>query len=527
MPVLFFYPFFLFYLPVQYWVGSMGWSGYCLILLLLFGGSFHWLFIRFQKESVFTWKISPMIWILFWSGFVFGEGINYTRNALHSFLLGDLDYTAQSRMMAATFSGDFFQTQYYGWNENANFLSHHMTPSILLLSPFPMLFGPSLGFGIGIFFYSAITIPLLYFYLRECSISEELSLAATLLWAGSSSFYRLGHSLHFETLVPILFLVILYGVQKQKIWILIIGLFLFLGIKEDLSIYLSALSATLIFADPKRKRIWISVLILCVFYLLILHPIFRWMAGSSAERNWREYWGSGFENPISSIGIYIQNPESRFQYWKGLRDLSLEFGFWNLTAGWILIPFLGLYSIFRLSIHPWVRDLYSYYIYPLIPFLILFLRSGARKLQEKVEDSKRNFLMPDSRQQRWVYLILLTFLFSVYRNSKETEYPIPLSPKTQEAEELQSILKSIPEGGFVSAGFHLSPYLSLKNPTYPIRENRTLQKWILFHRKYNSPYLSSEKILKRVETEIKSGKIRIVERSENFILLQTSSAPSP
>ncbi|EMY27731.1 membrane protein, PF09852 family [Leptospira interrogans serovar Australis str. 200703203] len=55
-------------------------------------------------------------------------------------------------MILPTTDGNFFQTQYYGSHENANFLSHHMALGILLLTPFPILFGSELGFGIGIFF---------------------------------------------------------------------------------------------------------------------------------------------------------------------------------------------------------------------------------------------------------------------------------------------------------------------------------------------------------------------------------------
>ncbi|UOG40559.1 DUF2079 domain-containing protein [Leptospira noguchii] len=503
-------PFFILYLPIQYQIGSKGIGGLILIGILFCSSIFFWI----QKQN--KKFISSRFFILYWTLLVFAEGIFYTKTALDSFFLGDLDYTAQLRMILPVMDGNFFQTQYYGSDENANFLSHHMTPGILLLAPFPILFGSELGFGIGIFFFASATIPLLYYYLRKCSTPKELSLCATLLWSGSSSFYRLNHSLHFEVLVPFLFLCLLIGIQKQKTWILLSTLCLFLGIKEDLSIYLSALSFVLIFIENKRKKEWIFVFSICVFYYFIIFPFLNKLAGNSAEKNWKEYWG---QDPFFSILKYIQNPEYMFQYWKGIRDLSLEWGFWNLTGGWILFPFLGLYSVFRLSIHPWVRDLYSYYIYPLIPFLILFLKTGTNWIQYYIHNSNTKFLHTFPKDQKLLLVLIFTFSVSIYRNSKETEYPIVFEPKPNQVEELKTILIQIPPSDSVSAGFHLSPFISLKNSVYPIRENREWKEWIVIDRKYNSPYLSSEKILERIDSDVQIGKLRWVQKTERFGLL--------
>ncbi|WP_017851705.1 DUF2079 domain-containing protein [Leptospira interrogans serovar Szwajizak] len=513
-PSFYLFTFFILYLPIQYQIGSNGIGGFVLVGILfcspiLFG---------IQKR----WKkfISPRFLILYWTLFVFAEGIFYTKTALDSLFLGDLDYTAQLRMILPTTDGIFFQTQYYGSHENANFLSHHMAPGILLLAPFPILFGSELGFGIGIFFFASATIPLLYYYLRKHSISKELSLCATLLWSGSSSFYRLNHSLHFEVLVPFLFLCLLIGIQKQKTWILLSALCLFLEIKEDLAIYLSILSFVLIFTENKRRKEWIFIFSICIFYYFIIFPFLNKSAGNSAERNWKEYWG---QDPFFLILQYIQNPEYIFQYWKGIRDLSLEWGFWNLTGGWILFPFLGLYSVFKLSIHPWVKGLYSYYIYPLIPFLILFLKTGASWMQNHIYNSKIKFLYTFSKNQKLLLALIITFSVSIYRNSKETEYPIVFEPKSDQVEELKTILKQIPLNDSVSAGFHLSPFISLKNPVYPIRPNREWKEWIIIDRLYNSPYLSSEKILERIDSDVQIRKLRWIQKTKRFGLLRLNS----
>lgn len=546
--VSFLFPFFTLYLPIQYLFGSKGIGGPILETILIFCGILFWFQNRKSEDpkTFGVFFVSPVLWISFWSLFVFAEGIFYTKNALDSFLLGDLDYTAQLRMILPNHEGKFFQTQYYGTDENANFLSHHMAPAILLLSPFPFLFGSKLGFGIGIFFFASITIPLLFFYLRECSISEDLSLCACLLWAGSSSFYRLNHSLHFEVLVPFACLCVLIGIQKRKYRIAALGLCLFLGIKEDLAIYLAALSIGAVFADSKRKKEWISVFCICVFYYFLMVPALSNWAGHSAARNWKEYWGTGSENPVSTVLNYIQNSESRFQYWKGIRDLSLEWGLWNLTGGWVLFPFFALYSTFRLSIHPWVRDLYSYYVYPLIPFLIYFIKTGTSWIQKQtlrskdvsetnadasvnlkeiknpIEETKStfNFLSFFPADKKPFFLILLALILSVYRNSKENGYPILLSPRPEHVAELEKILEEIPPNVSISAGFHISPFISLKNTAYPIRENRQWKEWIVFNLEYNSPYLSSEKILQRMETDLRSGKLSWVQKSKRFGLLR-------
>ncbi|AOP34812.1 hypothetical protein A0128_13700 [Leptospira tipperaryensis] len=520
----FLYPFFFLYLPIQYWMGSKGFSGYFLFGSLLLGTVLFWFFNKRKQKSFKT--IPPFVWLVYWSLIVFIEGIFYTKNALDSFLLGDFDYTAQARMMFTLVKGNFFETQYYGLQENANFLSHHMAPAILLLSPFPILFGSELGFGIGVFFLSALTLPLLYFYLRESFISEELSLSAVLLWAGSSSFYRLGHSLHFEVLIPFLFLLLLIGIQKQKPWLWILSLVLFLGIKEDLSIYAAGLSSMLIFTDTKRKKEWIGVFLLSLIYFGILHPFLNSFVGDSAGRNWKEYWGNAETNPYQTILNYIQNPESIRQYAKGLRDLSLEWGFWNLIGGWLLLPFLGLYSVFRLSVHPWVREMYSYYIYPLIPFLILFLKNGAERIQGWIEKKEKIPFFPFSREEKLKIFLIFTFLLSVYRNGKDGQYPIQLAPQKEKASELRTILKEIPEGSFVSAGFHISPFVSFRNSVYPIRDNRVFKEWIVFDHGYNSPYVSSEKIRERIQEENKIGRIELISKTKHFSIYKNHSQSS-
>lgn len=511
---LFLYPFFFLYLPIQYAFGSGGKFGYLLFCSLLFG---FILFRFFQgRKSDSKKNLPPLFWISYWTLIVFVEGVFYTKRALDSFLLGDLDYTAQARMMITVFRENLFETQYYGWNENANFLSHHMSPSILLLSPFPIVYGSELGFGIGVFFFGAITLPLLYFYLKESSVSEELSLCAVLLWAGSSSFYRLGHSLHFEILIPSVFLALLIGIKKQKHWLWISSFILFIGIKEDLSIYLGGLSAFLIFIDKERKREWTFVFLASLFYFGIAYPFLNSYAGNSAERNWKEYWTSGETKPFETIANYIQNPESIRQYIKGFRDLSLEWGLWNLLAGWILLPFIGLYSIFRLSVHPWVKEMYSYYIYPLVPFLILFLKEGSLKIQNWIDKKEKIRFFPFSGETKFLTLLVLTFFFAVYRNGMDGQYPIRLTPKNEKAEELRTILQKIPRGEIVSAGYHLSPFVSFRNKVYPIRENRIFQEWILLDLEYNSPYLSSEQIQRRIQKEMEAGKIQIAAESEHF-----------
>ncbi|MBM9576485.1 DUF2079 domain-containing protein [Leptospira sp. 201903070] len=512
----FLYPFFLLYLPVQYWMGSKGVFGYLIFGSLTLGIFLFWRLKNKKRESYKT--VPPLFWLVYWSLIVWIEGIVYTKQALDSFLLGDFDYTAQARMMFTVIQGNFFETQYYGFHENANFLSHHLAPAILLLSPFTILFGAELGFGIGVFFFSAITLPLLYFYLRESFLTEELSLCAVLLWAGSSSFYRLGHSLHFEILVPFTFLLLLIGILKQKHWLTIGGLFLFLGVKEDLAIYLCGLSLVLIFIEKEKRKEWIFVFLVCLFHYWIFYPYLNSFVGNSAERNWKEYWGGAETNPSRTILNYIQNPESIRQYAKGLRDLSLEWGFWNWISGWIFLPFLGLYSIFRLSVHPWVREMYSYYIYPLIPFFILVLKKGAEKIQSWIEGKKRIPFFPFAREEKLLLLIGITFFFSVYRNGKDGQYPIRLFLQKEKVEELYILLEQIPKGNSVSAGFHLSPFVSFRNSVYPIRENREFKDWIVFDHGYNSPYLSSEKIRERIQKETELGKIEIAEKTKHFSL---------
>ncbi|OCC30211.1 Uncharacterized protein GNX_1241 [Leptospira interrogans serovar Canicola] len=112
--------------------------------------------------------------------------------------------------------------------------------------------------------------------------------------------------------------------------------------------------------------------------------------------------------------------------------------------------------------------------------------------------------------------MIITFSVSIFRNSKETEYPIVFEPKPDQVEELKTILKQIPSNDSVSAGFHISPFISLKNPVYPIRENREWKEWIIIDRIYNSPYLSSEKILERIDSDVQIRKLRWIQKTKTF-----------
>ncbi|EMF82378.1 membrane protein, PF09852 family [Leptospira weilii serovar Topaz str. LT2116] len=73
--------------------------------------------------------------------------------------------------------------------------------------------------------------------------------------------------MHFEVLVPLLCLCALIGIQRQKFWITSISLCFFLGIKEDLSIYLAALAIVLIPTDKKRHKEWVFVLLYAFFII--------------------------------------------------------------------------------------------------------------------------------------------------------------------------------------------------------------------------------------------------------------------
>ncbi|EMP08292.1 membrane protein, PF09852 domain protein [Leptospira interrogans serovar Pyrogenes str. 200701872] len=67
--------------------------------------------------------------------------------------------------------------------------------------------------------------------------------------------------------------------------------------------------------------------------------------------------------------------------------------------------------MFKLSIHPWVKGLYSYYIYPLIPFLILFLKTGASWIQNHIYNSKIKFLYTFSKIKTTTCFDNYNFLF--------------------------------------------------------------------------------------------------------------------
>ncbi|EMO75275.1 hypothetical protein LEP1GSC127_2848 [Leptospira kirschneri str. 200801925] len=90
------FAFFILYLPIQYQIGSQGIGGLVLVGILFCSPILFW------RQKI----ISPRFFILYWTLLVFAEGIFYTKTALDSLFLGDLDYTAQLRMILP---GNFFK----------------------------------------------------------------------------------------------------------------------------------------------------------------------------------------------------------------------------------------------------------------------------------------------------------------------------------------------------------------------------------------------------------------------------------
>ncbi len=73
-PILFLLPFFILYLPIQYWIGSKGIGGVILTGILLCVPILFW-FQKRRSQMSFPSSILPGILIFYWSLFIFTEGI--------------------------------------------------------------------------------------------------------------------------------------------------------------------------------------------------------------------------------------------------------------------------------------------------------------------------------------------------------------------------------------------------------------------------------------------------------------------
>ncbi|BDA79835.1 hypothetical protein LPTSP3_g27650 [Leptospira kobayashii] len=383
--------------------------------------------------------------------------------------------------------GNGFHSAYYSESGKDSYLLHHFSPGLVFYLPFAGLFPDRVGYAIGCYTYTVLGLFGWGFLLYKESVKKESPSHGAVFWIlwiallNQLYIYRLGTSYHFEVLVlpfsALFFYFYLSIRDKNKtksiyLWSgLFISLALFLSVKEDVGVYIGLFAAVSWFGEwfsgrkiPFYKNIRFNslpfgILILSISYFLFAFWIYpHWVLGNStiswSDELSREYVGNykKVEGIEKTVRIFLEIAVSG-----GLGILSVV----PEGIAWGLI-----YLTHAISSRPWHHEIYSYYSYTLLPFVLF---SGVVWLRNKKE-------IP-----YWGFFLIVGLIF--YKNSLDGNYPLHFQKESIQTEiqlqqkqtertvqtELLESKKSIPNNGVVYSQYNLSFYVSKEIPVRPIR----------------------------------------------------------
>ncbi|XDD47217.1 DUF2079 domain-containing protein [Leptospira sp. WS39.C2] len=427
-------------------------KGVSLFFLLLFVYSYWKQKSKFQSivsiQKVFSWqnqnKILP--YLVYLSGLCFIITSSYhayllTQTFVDSFLFHDADYIGISDVLQSIAEGNWFESHYYSDSGNGSYLNHHFAPGMFFLSPFVQWIPNRYGLAVGVFFCYQLTTILWLAWAYQVSIKSKsnVDLKFLLIWViltNQMYLYRIGSSYHFEILVVFIGFFFFYNWERCKTLIaegetkftkhlFLLGLFLilFLSQKEDIGFYLCLFFLPVFLVslidfvrnhslkgilDALKNRdgfLILGILFTTVLYLGFVFFVFPFLNGSDSIFGWthvlRQGYHSSFKQVTSvskSIQIYL---EVLISGGLGMIQLIPE-----------LLGISLIYLTHLVSTRPWHHEMYSYYSYSLLPFL---LYSGIVWLKSKKEIS-----LPI------VYLILACLF---WKNSMDQNFPLEAQSK--------------------------------------------------------------------------------------------------
>lgn len=320
----------------------------------------------------------------------------------NEFFFWERDYIGMQLVLENLWNQGSFKSFLYA--DGKSYLSHHFTPSLFLLSPFEGLIQGRGSYAFGLLIYYLLGIILWYGILWKTN-----PIFSIFFVLGNLYLYRLGTSFHFEILVIPLSAIFYWSwfVQNRTDWILrFISLILFLGIKEDIGLYLLLFASTLLFfreGETKKLRLISSVTILYLVYI----ALFQF---AHFDQSLYTVW---WEELKKNSGGFNELSQGK-RFWN---FVQVFFGIGIAVAGRLGPIFaVGVLMVLQItSQRPWYNEVYSYYSYTLLPFVF--------------------WAMALSRWQNRFYLLLLLLLFLI-RGSWDKSFPIPLqkSPITNLSE---------------------------------------------------------------------------------------------
>ncbi|TGN20673.1 DUF2079 domain-containing protein [Leptospira idonii] len=385
--------------------------------------------------------------------------------------------------------GNGFHSSYYSDSGDGSYLLHHFAPGLLAYVPFSLLFPERWGYAFGSYFYGMLGVFIWsrLFYregFKENQNKDLSSYSVSLLificLLNQLYIYRLITSYHFEVLVlPFSGLFFHFYLRlksgerslRNKIgfWI---SLVLFLSVKEDIAVYLSCFLFSIwvfelynFYLVDKKFPLWgkksvllrsvsLAALIFCGCYFILSVWIFPSLSSEANTISWsnellREYSSS------------YKKVEGFSKSFKTYLELLISGGSGIVLMIPELIGISLIYLFHAFSSRPWHHEVYSYYSYSLIPFLLF---SGLVWIR--------------TRKPLPLWLLFLSIGLIFAKNSLDGNFPLTLGKETSNQntietsetlrKELHLGMKTIPSEEIVYSQYNLSFYVPKENPVRPL-----------------------------------------------------------
>jgi uncharacterized membrane protein len=344
------------------------------VFLFLKASIFEWEFAMKDISQRISWSILISLTLLYVVNYSYLSIIQY--NALFT---GHWDLAGFDQAIWNTIHGRILHTTMYGHN----FLGEHMSPILILLAPFYLIWeDPRMLLILQSLFLGLGAIPV-YLIAKDKLKHNLLSLSFSFAYLFHPFISRVNLiEFHEICLAPFFLLFTFYFLQRKRWWLYSIFLFLSLMVKEDVSLIITALGIYAFFRVNKKAGI-ITLLIgiswayLCVSVLM---PYIKVVTGTGAKEVTYSYFsrytlGSTSQEIIKNLILKPQDTLKMLflpanEKMATLILLNLPLGFLSILSSVILI---ALPEIILHFMAPWATQylLIWHYSAPIIPFAIV------------------------------------------------------------------------------------------------------------------------------------------------------------
>ncbi|MCG9876622.1 MAG: DUF2079 domain-containing protein [Leptospiraceae bacterium] len=471
---------------------------------------------RSEEYSTTNTKLTNVFLILIGIFILISYLIHYVQISYafrNSFFLGERDFTSMAEVILNIGRGLGFYTAFHN-EQTTSYLAHHFAPLLVIFLPFSYVSSSRLFLAWAQLLYFCLILTVIWNMIRSRELNREETYLIFLLFLSNIYLYRLLTSYHFEILFVLFFLLLIRSIENDKslakifFWTICTSL-----VKEDAAIYLSIYFLGNIFWMSAKNTLGISAILgriksifatklslekseafefkqsflqfnvilffLSVFLFLIGIPSLRKFLQVSPEENWWQIWSNWGNSGLGILkGIISDLPRVLKEISLSSNtvvEIALSTGFLVIFAPRYWFYLLCLFGIHFLSSRIWHNSFYNYYIYPILPVLIVSMLRGLDFLKQS---STRQFIIP---------LLLLTLALNFYRNSWDTNFPFAL-PKVDPSrlELAETIATKIPVQSSVAVQFDLGVFLSNEVAIFPLE---AVNKEIVSNQSPNIDYI--------------------------------------